>query len=394
MSVVSNLVSSISPSNTLEINNKTQEMIKKGLDVINLSLGEPDFDTNAAVANEGMQAIKLGYTKYTAAQGMVELRAKIVSKLKRDNQLQYNIDEILISNGGKQALFIAFMTILQQNDEVIIPKPYWPSYPEQIKLTGAKPVLVDTDRKDNYKITTKELKNAISKNTKALLLNSPNNPTGAVYSKKELLELLKIAKEYNIFVISDEIYEKIIYDKTHVSIASLDSSYREKIIIINGFSKAFSMTGWRLGYVVAEKSIIKAMSSLQSQISGSISSISQRAGMVAYENFDESTVAEFKKRRDYVVSRLNNMPYVDSVNPEGAFYIFPNLKKIIGKNYKNVKIESIYHMCELWLEDILVSVVPGSEFGSLNNVRISFANSLNNLEKAMDRIELFLNKVQ
>lgn len=391
---ISSRVRSIPNSPALEIDSKTKELINRGIDVINLSIGEPYFESVDGASMAGIKAIATGFTKYTPAAGITELRKAIRDKLLAENELSYNIDEIMVSNGAKHSLFNVFMTILEPGDEIIIPSPYWITYPHQADLAGARTVLIETDESTEYKITPELLQQAITSRTKALLLNYPSNPTGAVYTKEELLDLVAVIEQHDFYIVSDEIYEKLIYEGEHISFASLSKSIKERTILVNGFSKAFAMTGWRLGYVAGPAPIIKAMTAFQSQATGSVSSISQKAGSVAFKYFNPLVIEEHRKRLEYVCSRLFKMPFLSFQKPSGAFYIFPNVEKVIGREYQGERIETIEHFCQLLLDHALVSTVPGSVFGSHYNFRLSFSTSMENLEKAMDRLEKFLNTLK
>lgn len=384
----------IAPSPTLSIDAKTKAMVSRGEDVINLSVGEPDFDTPAEASLAAVGAIASGFTKYTAVAGIPELRERICRKLERENGLRYEPDQILVSVGAKHSLFNAILTLVDPGDEVVIPAPYWVTYPEQVRLAGGVPVIVETDESTGFKMTPEQLRRVLGPKTKAVILNSPSNPTGAVYRREELEALAEVLRTCDCYIISDEIYEKLIYGVEHVSIASLDEEIFARTLVINGFSKAFAMTGWRLGYTAGPKEVIRAMTSLQSQSTSNPVSIAQKAGIAALDHFDPGVVEEYRARRDYVLERLRNMPYITCAEPEGAFYLFPNVRQLLGARYREVLIETSDQLCELLLEEARISLVPGTGFGAPRNIRISYATSRVNLEIAMDRLENFLAEVR
>jgi aspartate aminotransferase len=386
---LSDRVRGISPSPTLSIDTKTKELMQRGVDVINLSVGEPDFPTPAQASLAGIQAIAEGFTKYTAVAGIHELRSAIARKLQEENGLEYDPEEILVSVGAKHSLYNAFMALCNPGDEVILPAPYWVSYPEQIKLAGAKPVILPTDESTSFKITPQQLEQAITPRTKALLLNSPSNPTGAVYTKEELAALAEVIIRHEFYVISDEIYEKLVYGVEHVSIAALHPEIKKRTLVVNGFSKTFSMTGWRVGYLAADRTLVKAMAGLQGHSTSNPASMAQRAALTALSCFDPAMVEEFRKRRDYVVDRLRRMAPIECVEPPGAFYVFPNVAGFFGRRYRGTPIENVDHLCTLLLEEAKIAIVPGTGFGAPNNMRISYAVSIDTLQQAMDRLEAF-----
>lgn len=387
----------ISPSITLEITAKAKKMKKDGIDVIGFGAGEPDFDTPDYIKEEAKKSLDAGFTKYTPASGMPELKKAVCDKLKRDNDLDYNPQEIIISCGAKHSLYNAMQVLCEEGDEVILLSPYWVSYLEQIKVAGAKPVIVETTEENGFKITPEQFNNAITSRTKLLILNSPNNPTGAVYTREELQWIANILVESNIFCISDEIYEKLVYENTdHVSIASLCPGMKRLAIVINGLSKAYSMTGWRIGYAAAPEKIIKAMSNLQSHSTSNPTSFCQAASILALNKQDDSMAKmkeEFSKRRDYIVERLNSIKDISCINPEGAFYVFPKSSKLYGKSFKDCEIRDSISLSKLLLEKANIAVVPGSAFGADNYLRLSYATSMENIIKGMDRLEKFVNSL-
>lgn len=385
----------ITPSMTLEITAKAKQLKAQGVDVIDFGVGEPDFDTPDYIKEAAIDAIKKGYTKYTPSSGISELKKAVCDKLLKDNGLKYQPDQIVISNGAKHSIYNALCAILNPGDEVIIPVPYWLSYPEMVRLAYGKPVFVKTKAENDFKITAEELKNAITSKTKALILNTPNNPTGSVYTKEELEELVKIIEEANIFVISDEIYEKLIYEGSHISIASLNEKIKELTILVNGMSKAYAMTGWRIGYTASSLEIAKVMSNIQSHTTSNPNSIAQYASVAALSG-DETVIKrmaeEFNKRRIYMVERINKIKGLKSNKPQGAFYVMVNIDEYIGKEIKGKIIRGSIDFANALIEGANVAVVPALPFGMDNYIRISYATSIENIEKGLNRIEEFLNK--
>lgn len=385
----------ITPSMTLEITAKAKQLKAQGIDVIDFGVGEPDFDTPDYIKEAAIDAIKKGYTKYTPSSGISELKKAVCDKLLKDNGLKYQPDQIVISNGAKHSIYNALCAILNPGDEVIIPVPYWLSYPEMVRLAYGKPVFVKTKAENDFKITAEELKNAITSKTKALILNTPNNPTGSVYTKEELEELAKIIEEANIFVISDEIYEKLIYEGSHISIASLNEKIKELTILVNGMSKAYAMTGWRIGYTASSLEIAKVMSNIQSHTTSNPNSIAQYASVAALSG-DETVIKrmaeEFNKRRIYMVERINKIKGLKSNKPQGAFYVMVNIDEYIGKEIKGKIIRGSIDFANALIEGANVAVVPALPFGMDNYIRISYATSIENIEKGLNRIEEFLNK--
>ena len=381
----------ISPSLTLEITDKAQKMRKSGIDIIGFGAGEPDFDTPKNIQRAGIEAIESGKTRYTAASGIPELKSAICEKLKKDNDLDYESSNILVSSGAKHSIFNAFYAIINPGDEVIVPVPYWVSYPEFVKVVGGTPVLVNTKEENAFKYTKECLEKAITKNTKAIILNSPSNPTGTVYSRNELEMIADIAVKNNIFVLSDEIYEKLVYDgEKHISIASLNDDIKKLTIVVKGMSKAYAMTGWRIGYAAADKEIIKVMSNVQSHTTSNASSISQYASVEALTG-DQSEISKmiekFDERRVYMVDRINKINYLSCRKPKGAFYVMANISEAKGKTIKGREIKDSLDFTSLLLEEAKVAVVPGIAFGDDNYVRLSYATSMENIKNGLDRIE-------
>jgi len=384
---------SISPSLTLDITAKANRMRKSGINVIGFGAGEPDFDTPDYIKEAAISAIKEGYTKYTPTSGILELKEAIVQKLKRDNNLSYDVSQIVVSNGAKQAIFNTLCAILNQGDEVIIPSPYWLSYPEMVKLAGGVPVFIDTAESNNFKITATQLEEAISDKTKAIIINSPNNPTGAVYNEEELKNIASLAVKHNIYVISDEIYEKLIYNGKHVSIASFNEEIKNLTIIINGMSKAYSMTGWRIGYSVSNPEIAKLINNIQSHTTSNPNTIAQYASVTALNQGDDTIktmVVEFKRRRDYMLQRINKIDGLKAIPPDGAFYIIINISNFIGTKIDETKINGSIAFANFLLEKSKVAVIPCLPFGNDNYIRVSYATSMKNIEEGFNRIENLL----
>ena len=394
MSIVSNSLKRIKPSPTIAVTSKAREMRAAGKDVIGLGAGEPDFDTPDNIKEAAIQAIKRGDTKYTAVDGTPTLKKAIKQKFSRENNLTYELDQISVGTGGKQVLYNAFMATINPGDEVIIPAPYWVSYPDMVLLAGGKPKIVKCSEKNEFKITPADLKKAINKKTKWLIINSPSNPTGSCYTKEEILELSKILiKNKNVFILSDDIYEHITYDGFEFFTIAQIKALKERTLTMNGVSKSYSMTGWRIGYGAGPKDIIKAMAKIQSQSTTNPSSISQAAAVEALngvQDFIKTRSDSFKERRDFVVESLNNIPGLSCLKPNGAFYVFPNCKKLLGKK---TKLKTDKDFVEKLLEKSEVAVVQGSAFGLDGYFRISYATSMDNLKKALDRIKSFCEKL-
>ena len=391
-------VLSLKPSATMAITAKAKELKSQGVDVVGFGAGEPDFDTLDHVKERGIKAIVDGFTKYTAVGGIVELKLAIINRLKKDYTLEYETNEIIVSCGAKHTIYNLTQTLFEGGDEVIIPAPYWVSYPEQIALAGAKPVIVDTKEEDGFKLNVEDLKHSITKNTRALILNYPSNPTGATYLENELKEIVDIAMESGLTIISDEIYDKILYGNIkHVPVSTLGEDTKKATILVNGVSKTYSMTGWRIGFAAGDKDVIRAMEKLQGQSSSNPTSISQMAALEAYNGPHDEVERrreEFEIRKDYIVSRLNNIKEFKCLNPQGAFYVFPNITGFFGKKYNGKEITNSLDFTEFLLVDAKVAVVPGLPFGSDNNIRISYATSMEEIEKGLDRIEEAVSKLK
>jgi len=388
---VSKCVSRIEQSITLAITAKAKAMKAEGIDVVGMSAGEPDFDTPDNIKQAAVKAINDGITKYTPSSGLPALRKAIADKFEKDNGLNYKPEEIIVNCGAKHSVFLAVMALVDEGDEVIIPTPYWVSYPEMVKVAGGKPVIVETLPENELKLTAEQLRKAITPRTKAWILNSPSNPSGMVYTRDELLELVKVLREAEVYTISDEIYEKILYDGAeHHSIASLDPQVFSRTITINGVSKSYSMTGWRIGYAAGPLEVIKAMGKLQSQETSNPCSISQMATLEALTGPQDSVgrmVKAFNERRIYLVDRLNSMEGVSCVNPKGAFYAFPDFSAHYGKSANGKVISGSVELSNYLLEEMKVGVVPGGGFGADAHLRISYATSMEAIKKALTRIE-------
>ena len=390
MSIISDSLKRIKPSPTIAVTSKAREMRAAGRDVIGLGAGEPDFDTPDNIKEAAIQAIKNGETKYTAVDGTPKLKKAIKDKFLRENDLLYDLDQISVGTGGKQVLYNVFMATLNPGDEVIIPAPYWVSYPDMVLLAGGKPKIVKCSEKNEFKITPIELKKAINKKTKWLIINSPSNPTGSCYTKKEIEELSKILiKNKKVYILSDDIYEHITYEGFKFFTTAQIKALKDRTLTMNGVSKSYSMTGWRIGYGAGPKDIIKAVAKIQSQSTTNPSSISQAAAVEALngtQDFIKIRADSFKERRDYVVETLNSIKGLSCLKPNGAFYVFPNCKKLLGKK---TKLKTDKEFVEKLLEKAEVAVVQGSAFGLDGYFRISYATSLDNLKKALGRIKSF-----
>ncbi|HKZ56865.1 MAG TPA: pyridoxal phosphate-dependent aminotransferase [Thermodesulfovibrionales bacterium] len=389
---LSKRVSLIKPSPTLALEALAKAMKKDGIDVVSFSAGEPDFDTPDGIKNAAISAINDGFTKYTPSSGIIELRNSVAEKLAKHNGLSYKPEEILISCGAKHSLYNLSMALFEEGDEVIIPSPYWVTYPEQILLCGAKPVIAGTSEDEGFLLKPEILERLITEKTRGLILNSPSNPVGSAYDRKHLEKIAEIAVRHNIYVISDEIYEGIVYDGfKHISIASLNRDIFKLTIVINGVSKSYAMTGWRIGYAAGPQDIIEAMGNIQSQSTSNPTSIAQKAALEAlsgrYEDFISSMVERFDKRRHYIVNRLRGIPGVSCFMPVGSFYVFPNISGILGRKFNNSVLDSSVKLAEYFLNEAKVAAVPGDAFGAPGFMRLSFATSMDNIEKGLDRLE-------
>ena len=383
-------VQALTPSSTLAITAKAKELKAQGLDVIGLGAGEPDFNTPQHIIDRAYESMKEGHTKYTASAGLPQLKKAIINKLKQDQGIEYKEAEIIVGSGAKHVLYTLFQAILDEGDEVIVPTPYWVSYPEQVKLAGGTPIYCEGKESNSFKITPEDLKKSITDRTKAVIINSPSNPTGMLYTAEELLQLGEVCLAHGILIVSDEIYEKLVYgDAKHVSIAELSPELKKNTIIINGVSKSHSMTGWRIGYAAGDAVIIKAMANLASHSTSNPTTTAQYGAIAAYEGSQEP-VEEMRKafegRRDAIYEKLISIPGISCIKPEGAFYLFPNVKKAMeATGFANVD-----DFSAALLEEALVAVIPGSGFGADENIRLSYATSMENLEHAIERIASFI----
>ena len=381
----------IQPSATLAITAKEKALKAQGVDVVGFGAGEPDFDSPDYVKEAAVEAIKKGYTKYTPVGGIDQLKDAIIERMKQDYGFGYEKAELVVSCGAKHTLFNLTQAIIEAGDEVIIPAPYWVSYPEQVTFAEGTPVILETREEDGFKIDPDELKKLIAPKTKALVLNYPSNPTGVTYSEAELRAIVDVAMAAGITIISDEIYDKIIYDGSkHTPVASLGEDVKKATILVNGASKTYSMTGWRIGFAAGDKDVIKAMANIQGQSTSNPTSIAQWAAVSAYaspQDLITQRTAEFEKRKNYIVDRLNSIPGIKCVSPKGAFYAFPNVSACYGKSFNGKAVNSSLDFTGFLLDEAKVAVVPGDSFGADSNVRISFATSMENIVKGMDRIE-------
>ncbi|MFB7638437.1 pyridoxal phosphate-dependent aminotransferase [Peribacillus butanolivorans] len=387
---LANRVQALTPSSTLAITAKAKELKAQGLDIIGLGAGEPDYNTPKHIIDAAVQSMNEGQTKYTPSAGLPKLKAAIAAKLKRDQGLDYKPSEIIVGSGAKHALYTLFQAILDEEDEVIVPIPYWVSYPEQIKLADGKPVYVVGTEENQYKITKEQLEQAITEKTKAVIINSPSNPTGMLYSREELAAIGEVCLAHDILIVSDEIYEKLVYgNASHTSIAEISPELKKQTIIINGVSKSHSMTGWRIGYAVGDEAIIKAMTNLSSHSTSNPTTTAQYGAIAAYEGSQdpvEEMRQAFEGRLNTIYDKLVEIPGVSCIKPQGAFYLFPNVKRAVElTGYSNVD-----DFTTALLEEAQVAVIPGSGFGAPDNIRLSYATSLELLEEAVERIHSFV----
>jgi len=381
---ISERAAQLTPSLTLSIDSKAKAMKAEGIDVCGFGAGEPDFDTPEHIKAAAIEALQAGFTKYTPSAGIPELRAAIAEKLAADNGLTYRAGQVIVSNGAKHACYNAILATCQPGDEVIIPSPYWVSYPDMVRLVGAEPVIVPTMERNNWKMRPEDFENAMTPRTKMLIMNSPCNPTGSVYTREELEAIVEVASGEDIYILSDEIYEKLVYDDAkHVSIASLSKEAYDLTITVNGFSKSYAMTGWRLGYLAAPEAVAKAVDSIQSHTTANPSSFSQRGALAALKG-DQQPVAdmreEFDMRRNYMIDRLSKIPNVTAVKPQGAFYVLLNVSQL-GLTSQN--------FADRLLSKANVAVVPGAAFGDDRTIRLSYATSIDIIKKGLDRLQDF-----
>ncbi len=398
MSLLANRAKNLKPSPTLAINAKAKAMTAQGIRVVNFGVGEPDFDTPENIKKAAIKAIEAGFTKYTPAGGIDELKDAVIRKFQRDNQLTFKRSQVLVSCGGKHSIYNLAQALFDRGDEVIIPAPYWVSYPTIVELADATPVVVDTEEKDNFKITPEKLRKAMTPRTKALIINSPSNPTGSGYTREDLEKIAEIAVSNNVFIISDEIYEKIVYDGfKSVSIASLGEEAKKRTLIVHGVAKTYAMTGWRIGYTAGPEEIVGAMANIQSQSTSNPNSIAQKASVEALAGPQEEIdrmVSTFKDRRDYIMDRLNSMEGVSCYKPVGAFYVFPNLSSYYGRSYQGKKIGNSSDLAAFLLDVGKVALVPGAEFGADAFQRLSYATSMEEIMEGLNRIEEALKKLK
>ncbi len=390
-------ISTIKPSATLAITAKANALKAQGRDVVGFGAGEPDFDTPANIKAAAVKALEAGFTKYTAVGGTDELKDAIIGKFRRDSGLEFKRSQVAVSCGAKHTLYNLAQVLLEEGDEVVIPSPYWVSYPDIVILTGAKPVIVTTREEDGFKMTPAQLGAALTVRTKAVILNSPSNPAGVVYSREELKALGDLLAKRDILVISDDIYEKILYDGvTFHTMASIDPAMQDRTVTVNGVSKAYAMTGWRIGYAAGPQYIIEALTKLQSQNTSNPTSISQKAAVEALNGSQESVArmgAEFQKRRDVIVAGLNGIRGIRCQNPQGAFYVFPNVSALYGKRFGGKVLDGSASFASFLLEAVDVAVVPGVEFGHDANIRLSYATSMKNIEEGIRRIQKAMEKL-
>jgi len=391
---------SLKPSPTLALDAHIKKLRSTGVDVISFGVGEPDFDTPETIKKAAIEAIKGGFTKYTPASGTESLKKAICQYYSTHYNVELSTGQVVVSNGAKHSLFNIALALFNNNDEVIIPAPYWVSYPEQISLVGAKPVFVETKLKDGFKVSSSLLERYLNKKTKAIILNTPSNPTGMVYSKDELKDILSFVKANKLFLIADEIYDRLVYEKKFVSVLSLLDNLpdvKDYVIVVNGVSKTFAMTGWRIGYTISNEVIAKAMSDIQSQTTSNPASISQKAAEAALLGGDDDVTAmikEFRNRRDLIVSMLKDIKGVKLKSPDGSFYVFPDFSHYLSKKFNGIKIQSSLKLCEYLLSEAKVGVVPGEAFGAPGFVRFSFATSTENIKKGLERIKSALYKLK
>jgi aspartate aminotransferase len=384
-------VGCVSPSPTLRIAAEAKALAAQGVDVIDFASGEPDFDTPEAVKNAGIEAIRSGFTKYTASAGIDELKGAVVAKLRRDQGLIYRTSQILISCGAKHTLYNLAQALFEAGDEVIIPSPYWVSYPDQVRLNDAVPVLAPTTEATGFQLTGELLERHITKRTKAVIVNTPGNPTGSAYERRTLEGIAEVALRHKLVIVSDEIYEKILYDGLeHVSIASLGAEVQAQTVVVNGVSKAYSMTGWRIGYAAGPEDLIVAMATVQSQSTSNPNSMAQKAAVVALqqgEPFIKEMVAEFDKRRRFMVERLNKIPGLRCRMPNGAFYAFPHVGSLWGRRSPDGRITSASDLSAYLLKEARTATVPGEGFGAPDHIRFSYATGMQKIVEGLDRIE-------
>ncbi len=395
---LSKKAAAVKPSSTLAITAKAKELKAQGKDVVGFGAGEPDFDTPENICDAAIDAINNGFTKYTPASGIIELKEAVSKKFKKYNNIDYAPEQIVISNGGKHSLENIFTVLLNPGDEVIIPAPYWLSYTEIVKLAGGVPVIVKTSKEQEYKLTAEALCKAVTNKTKALILNTPNNPTGMVYTDNELRDIADIVINKDFYVVADEMYETLTYDgHKHISIASLGKEIYDRTITCNGLAKSYAMTGWRIGYTGSPLQIARMMGSVQSHQTSNPNSIAQKAAVEALNGPQDSVSQmneEFNKRRQYVYERICNMPFVSTIKPMGAFYVFVDASEVLGKTHKGETVGTVAKMAEILINEYNTAVVPCADFGFDDHLRLSYAISMEQIEKGLDRIEKFLKELK
>ena len=388
---LSKLAKTLKPSATLAITAKAKDLKSKGIDIIGFGAGEPDFDTPENIKSSAKISIDEGFTKYTAASGIIELKEAIRERIHSDYGIDYQNNEILVGSGAKHVLYNLFNVLVDNGDEVLIPSPYWVSYPEQVKICGGIPVILETSQETGFKITKEQIQSKCSNKTKILVLNFPSNPTGSTYNREELMQIAKVAQEKDLIVISDEIYDKIVYSGIkHVSFPELSNDAKERTILVNGVSKTYSMTGWRIGYAAGNPKVISAMSNLSGQSTSNPTSISQKAAIEAFSGTQEKVkemLAEFETRKNYISSYLNEIKDIKCFVPDGAFYVFPNISAYFGKKYNDKVITNSLEFTDFLLDVAKVAVVPGVEFGSDSHIRISYATSMSDIKQGLERIK-------
>lgn len=396
--MLSERMKKMKPSATVELTARVEELRRQGVEIISFNVGEPDFDTPKNIRNAAKQAIDEGFTRYTAVPGIFQLRNAICKKFKNDNNVDYTEDQIVVSTGAKQALTNALLALVSEGDEVIIPTPCWVSYIDMVTLAGGKSVLLETKESEGFQLNIEALKKAITDKTKAIIINTPNNPTGVTYDYSRLKALGELAIEKDFYIISDEVYEKLVYDRAeHICIASISDAIKERTVVVNGLSKAYAMTGWRLGFSAASKEITRAMNTIQGHVTSAANSITQKAAVEALTG-DQGSVecmrVSFDERRKYIVEKLNSMKDISCMNSTGAFYVMPNVSKFYGKKYNGTEIKDSFDLCNYLLEEANIAIVPGAAFEAPDNVRISYSNSIENIIEGMDRMEKALMKLE
>jgi len=394
---ISKYIAGISPSATESTSFLANQMKRQGIDIISFAQGEPDFDTPDHIKEAAIKAIKEGFTKYTDVPGIPELRNAVAEKFKRENGIVYEEEQIIITNGGKQALYEVFRTLCEEGDEVLIPTPCYVSYAEQIKLTGAKPIFFETKEENNFRPTLEEVQKSYHPKVKAFIINSPNNPTGSVFEEDQLKKIATFLIDHGVYLITDEVYEHLIYEgEAHISVASLGEKEKEMSITVNSVSKTYAMTGWRVGYVAGPKEIMKGINNLQGHATGNVNSIAQKAVIAALNGTQEPVqkmVQEYAKRREYMVERLNQIQGIHCQYPDGAFYTFPNITALYGRRYDGNVINNDLDVAKFFLEKAHVAVVPGVAFNYPGYVRFVFAKSINEIKEGLNRIEKAINEI-